>query len=125
MDLPPPIQMCDAHSRNVPKLVETLVENCNAHNRRNFVKVTVSFPEPCRFVLEALGEVYGNDAVAREQAMSPEERLRFQVPRPHLHRLRYRKLLNLQPPSGSKLSIVYSVRRGARRRICQGRWPSS
>ena len=75
--LPPPIQMCDALSRNVPKLVETLVANCNAHNRRNFVKVTVSFPEPCRFVLEMLGEVYGHDEVAREQGMSPEERLRF------------------------------------------------
>jgi len=75
--LPPPIQMCDALSRNVPKLVETLVANCNAHNRRNFVKVTVSFPEPCRFVLEALGEVYGYDEVARDQGMSPEERLRF------------------------------------------------
>jgi hypothetical protein len=75
--LPPPIQMCDALSRNVPKLVETLVANCNAHNRRNFVKVTVSFPEPCQFVLETLGEVYGYDEVAREQGMSPEERLRF------------------------------------------------
>jgi hypothetical protein len=30
-DLPPIIQMCDALSRNVPKLVETLVANCNAH----------------------------------------------------------------------------------------------
>ena len=51
-DLPPIIQMCDALSRNVPKIVETLVANCNAHGRRNFVKVTANFPEPCRFVLE-------------------------------------------------------------------------
>ena len=43
----------------------------------NFVKVTPSFPEPCRFVLETLGEVYGYDAEAREQGLSPEERLRF------------------------------------------------
>ena len=34
-DLPPIIQVCDALSRNVPKLVETLVANCNAHGRRN------------------------------------------------------------------------------------------
>src|SRR5205807_6915994 len=36
-DLPPPIQMCDALSRNVPKLPEslaTLVANCTAHSRR-------------------------------------------------------------------------------------------
>jgi transposase len=37
-DLPSIIQMCDALSRNVPKIVETLVANCNAHGRRNFVK---------------------------------------------------------------------------------------
>ena len=35
--------------------VETLVANCNAHGRRNFVKVTANFPEPCRFVLETFG----------------------------------------------------------------------
>jgi hypothetical protein len=41
------------------------------------VKVTVNFPEPCRFVLETLREVYGYDAVTREQGMSAEERLVF------------------------------------------------
>jgi transposase len=74
-ELPPIIQMCDALSRNVPKLVETLVANCNAHGRRNFVKVTANFPEPCRYVLESIGEVYGYDAVTREQGMSAEQRL--------------------------------------------------
>src|SRR5271157_2687469 len=39
------------------------------------VEVTPNFPEPCRYVLEALGEVYRNDAWA--QPMTPEERLRF------------------------------------------------
>ena len=75
--LAPPIQMCDALSRNVPKIVETLVANCNAHGRRNFVKVTANFPEPCRFVLEAFREIYRYDAVTRKQGMSPEERLAF------------------------------------------------
>jgi transposase len=79
-DLPPPIQMCDALSRNVPKLPEspaTLVANCTAHSRRNFVKVIPSFPEECRFVLEALGEVYGYDEQARTLGMSVEDRLHF------------------------------------------------
>jgi len=76
-DLPPAIQMCDALSRNVPKFVETLVANCNAHGRRNFVKVTASFPDQCRLVLEALREVYGYDAVTREQGMSAQKRLAF------------------------------------------------
>jgi len=35
------------------------------------------FPEKCRYVLENLGKVYGYDAQAEEQGLSPEERLRF------------------------------------------------
>ena len=78
--LAPPIQMCDALSRNLPKLpekLEILVGHCNAHARRRFVQVTPNFPQECRFVLEALGEVYGYDAQAEEQGLSPEARLRF------------------------------------------------
>jgi transposase len=76
----PPIQMCDALSRNLPKLpqkLEIIVGYCLAHSRRRFVNVVPSFPEECRYVLEALGEVYGYDAQAEEQGLSPEERLRF------------------------------------------------
>ena len=76
----PPIQMCDALSRNLPKLpgkLETIVGNCLAHGRRHFVEVTPNFPQECRFVLETLGEGYGYDAQAEEQGLSPEERLRF------------------------------------------------
>jgi hypothetical protein len=69
--------MYDALSRNVPKIIETLVANCNAHGRRNFVKVTANFPEPCRYVLEALREIYGYEAVTRRESMSAEERLAF------------------------------------------------
>jgi transposase len=79
-ELAPPLQMCDALSRNLPKLPETLeviVGHCLAHARRRFVEVTPNFPEACRHVLEQLGKIYGNDAVAREQAWTPEERLRF------------------------------------------------
>jgi len=76
-ELPPMIQMCDALSRHVPKIVETLVANWNAHGRRNFVKVTANFPEPCRFVREAFREIYGYEAVTRKQGMSAEERLVF------------------------------------------------
>src|SRR5262245_22619692 len=47
------------------------------HGRRNFVKVTANFPEPCQFVLEAFREIYRYDAATRKQSMSPEERLAF------------------------------------------------
>ena len=41
----PPIQMCDALSRNTSKEFETILANCLAHARRNFVDVAESFPE--------------------------------------------------------------------------------
>lgn len=75
--LGPPIQMCDALSRNLPKDFKVLLANCIAHARRQFVDVAPSFPEECRYVLETLREVYNNDALAEEQGMSAEERLRF------------------------------------------------
>ncbi len=58
----------------MPKIIETWVANCNAHGKRNFVKVPPNFPEPCRFVLESFREIYGYDAVTREQGISAEER---------------------------------------------------
>ena len=79
-ELSVPIQMCDALSRNVPKLlpgVEILLANCLAHGRRQFVDVAANFPSECRYVLEMLGQVYGHDAAARERSLTPDERLRF------------------------------------------------
>ena len=72
--------MCDALSRNAPKLnagAEILLAYCMAHGRRQFVDVAANFPEQCRYVLERLGEVYGHDAKAREAPMTPEQRLHF------------------------------------------------
>ena len=78
-ELPAPIQMSDALSRNSPKVegVAPLQANCLAHGRRQVVEVADNFPEECRYVLETLRDVYHHDAQAREQAMSPEQRLRF------------------------------------------------
>jgi transposase len=79
-ELPPPVQMCDALSRNVPKLasgVEILLANCLAHGRRQFVDLVPNFPAECRYVLEQLGRVYGYDAEARERGLTATERLVF------------------------------------------------
>ena len=76
-ELPPPIQMCDALSRNLPGDLQTILAHCLAHARRNFVDVYDRFPEPCRYLLEQLAVVYHNDATARERALSPEARLQF------------------------------------------------
>jgi transposase len=77
--LAPPIQMCDALSRNTPKLtgVEILLANCIAHGRRQFTEVAESFPDECLYVLESLGSVYGFDAETKERDLAPEQRLKF------------------------------------------------
>jgi transposase len=78
-ELDAPIQMCDALSRNTPKLagVQVLLANCLAHGRRQVVDVAANFPEECRHVLESLGAVYSFDAEAKERGLTPEERLTF------------------------------------------------
>src|SRR5262249_13508964 len=76
-ELPQPIQMCDALSRNLPGELQTIVAHCLAHARRQFVEVYDRFPEQCRHLLESLAVVYRNDAIARERQLSPEARLRL------------------------------------------------
>ncbi len=76
-DRAPPIQMADALSRNISREFVTLLANCLAHARRNFVDVAESFPEECRYVIELFAKVYGHDARTKEEKMSPEERLEY------------------------------------------------
>lgn len=76
-ELGPPIQMCDALSRNLPKPLQVILGYCLAHSRRRFVEVAPNFPSECRYVLEALGAIYHHDELARERGMTPEARLRF------------------------------------------------
>ena len=75
--LSPPQLMCDALSRNIPKLLEVILEHCLTHNRRNFVDIIDAFPDECRHVIEILAKVYHNDEIAREKNMSPQDRLEF------------------------------------------------
>jgi transposase len=77
LDCPPPIQMCDALSRNPAKEFQSILANCLSHGRRQFVDMAVNFPQECQHVLESLGEVYHHDAQAKELALSPQARLWF------------------------------------------------
>ena len=52
--LPPPIQMCDALSRNRPAELQTIIANCLAHGRRQFVDINEHFPAESRYVLESI-----------------------------------------------------------------------
>jgi transposase len=76
-ELSSPIQMCDGLSRNLPEEFVTLLARCNAHSRRKFIDVEHAFPDEVRHVLEALAHVYHNDALAKQRALSADERLRF------------------------------------------------
>ena len=76
-DLEPPIQMCDALSRNVPETLKTIVANCLVHGRRNFVDVAEQFPEETRHVIDELALIYKNDQTAKDRTLSPQERLLF------------------------------------------------
>ncbi len=76
-ELDAPIEMCDALSRNLPEDFKVILANCLAHARRKFVEVVENFPAECRYVLEILAEVYRNDAIAKAEGMTAEERLRF------------------------------------------------
>jgi transposase len=73
----PPIQMCDAQSRNFSETDKVILTHCNVHARRNFVDVAENFPQDCRYVLEVYKQIYKNDDITKKQQMSPQERLRF------------------------------------------------
>ena len=75
--LPPPVQMCDALSRNLPKDFEVILTNCLAHARRRFVDVEPNFPQKCTYVLETLEKVYENDAITKQQRMTADQRLQY------------------------------------------------
>lgn len=119
-ELPSPIQMCDALSRNIPRLptgVEILLANCLAHGRRQFIEVAANFPDECRYVLEMLGQVYGHDADARERGLTPDDRLRLHQERSgpvmdQLHRWLEAQFAErkTEPNSGLGKAITYLLR---------------
>ena len=119
--LPAPIQMCDGLSRNEPDLpdeLQVILSSCNAHARRQYVDVASRFPEECRFVLDIFRDIYHNDAIARREGMSPEQRLTFHkaesAPRMEaLRRWMAEQLENktVEPNSGLGEAIRYTQKR--------------
>lgn len=117
-ELSAPIQMCDALSRNMPEGLKTILCNCLAHGRRNFVNIMDAFPEGCKHVIDILAVVYGHDSMAKEMKLSPEQRL-------ELHREKSAPLMDelkewmeeqlgrklVEPNSGMGKAIVYMLDR--------------
>jgi hypothetical protein len=73
----PPVQMCDALSRNTADEFKVILCNCLTHARRNFVDEVENFPEETTRVIDVLSDVYHNDAQAKKQAMTPQQRLAY------------------------------------------------
>lgn len=110
----PPVQMCDALSRNLPETFKVLLANCLTHARRNFIDVLESFPEPCEYVIRTLADVYKNDKTAKDQNMSGHKRLAYHQfhSGPLMANLKawlYDQLdeKNVEPNSGLGKAIVY------------------
>jgi len=74
-DLPPPIQMGDALSRNLPLGHEVIASNCLAHGRRKIVDEIDNYPVECRFIIERFALVYKLDDECKARGASDEERL--------------------------------------------------
>ena len=73
--LPPPIQMGDALTRNVPDKHTVVESNCLAHGRRKIFDERHNYPTECRDLLEKLSRVYEVDDLCRERELSPLARL--------------------------------------------------
>lgn len=113
-----PIQMCDALSRNVPVEFKTILSNCLAHARRQFVDVAENFPRECSHVLKIFSAIYANDELARRRRMSAAQRLRFHQERsaPQMEKLRewmsnQVEEKRVEPNSGLGHAIAYMQRR--------------
>jgi transposase len=63
---PPPIQQCDALSRNIPKNHETLVSHCLAHARRKFYELVEVWPQFVTKVIGLFSTLFKNDRSAPE-----------------------------------------------------------
>lgn len=71
---PPPIQQCDALSRNIPKNHETHLSNCLAHARRKFYELVEMWPQAVTKIIGLFSVLFDNDRTAPED---PEERLKW------------------------------------------------
>jgi len=116
--LDPPLQMCDGLERNAPGEMKTILGNCLAHARRQFVDVVSGFPVEVEHVVDELSLVYKHDARAKAEGLSAEERLRLHQEEsgPVMDRLEIwlEELLTekkVEPNSGLGKAIAYTRKR--------------
>jgi hypothetical protein len=76
-ELSPPILMCDALARNIPKGHEVIESNCLCHGRRHVLDEVSGFPQESRHILESLAKVFHNEKTCRTKGFTDQERLLF------------------------------------------------
>ena len=116
-ELEPPMQMCDALAANVTAEFTTVLCNCLAHGRRQFVDVIEHFPQECAHVIEVLAKVYAQDAHCRAEKMSPEQRLAHHqavsdLPMQELHKWMNEQFeqRKVEPNSGLGRAMNYMIK---------------
>jgi hypothetical protein len=72
-----PLVMSDALSRNEAEEDGLIRCHCLAHGRRQFSDLADVFPTECQVVIAALKQVFDHDDEARDQQMSPAQRLAY------------------------------------------------
>ena len=72
-----PLVMSDALSRNEADEDGLMRCHCLAHGRRQCSDLADIFPKECQVVIEALTQVFDHDDEARDQQMSPAQRLAY------------------------------------------------
>ena len=72
-----PLVMSDALSRNEADEDGLIRCHCLAHGRRQFSDLEDVFPTECQVVIEALKQVFDHEDEARDQQLSPTDRLTY------------------------------------------------
>lgn len=74
---PPPIVMSDALSSNRPTASDVVHSLYNAHGRRQFVDIIDQFRNDVSHVLQLYKQIWNNENLVREQALSDSKRLDY------------------------------------------------
>ena len=70
-----PIRMSDALSSNLSVSLKIILALCLTHARRKFYEIYDYFTGECRLVIDTLAQVYHHDEIAKQEGLSPQERL--------------------------------------------------
>jgi transposase len=76
-ELPKPMLMCDALSRNTPKDISVILGRCLAHARRKFFEIKDDHPDECEPIIELIAHIYAIDKWIKKEGMSATDRLMY------------------------------------------------